>query len=990
MNARERFLGLLKNDILKLDLADLSFGVYRILNARRDLVLKFLDEELPSYISTELKTLAGTPSEDEEARVYAALDTFFHRYWDDGDFILRQRRGRGGAYSVPYDGSDVHFHWATRGSHYVKSGEFLRTYSFKPDDAGGEVRFEVISAQEEKDNVKGAKRYFVPAEKAQDGVALVFRFEFRPLAEAEAKKYEGKKSKDGSEAENGGGPLANSKVQDRLLRAWLDGTDFKGAAVPAGLRGPGFSKHVARYVRRQTSDFFVHPQLGPFLEGELDYYLKNEFLQVWDQATPEALVRERGKFGIVRNIGRRIIAFLHQIEDFQARVFEKRKFILRTDWLVMASALAEREGGAELVAKACGNKNQVAEWREWVGDEKSTGKALLGRYPHLPIHTKHFDQDYLLRLLGCFDDIEADLGGVLIHGENYAALRTIESEFRGRVLCTYIDPPYNTEASQILYKNEFKQSSWLTLVLPRAFAGQRLLTQSGVLVVAIDDFEFVNLCEGLDAQFGVTHERSIVVVNHHPQGAGGTNVSRTHEYAVVISPVNVPTLRLPLKGAGKDQRPFMRSGTGENNYRRGRHKSFYAILVDPKTKKVMGVEPFPEKGDEKYPTGDTSKGYKRIYPKGADGSERVWRKSYMSGKRAAEAGLLTSSEAYVIYQEVDNVGKRGPIGSNWTDKRYNAGTYGSNVLADLFGSGGKFSYPKSILTVLDFVDAATFADDTALVLDYFGGSGTTAHAVIQLNREDGGQRQFVVVEQGEYFDSVLLPRVAKVMCSPSWSVGKPAEGIVFSSDDDDHWARRTLPLVKVQRIERYEDSLDALETREEFDARRAGIQEMAGADYTLRYLLEEETRGSALFAPGRLFDAPFSAKLPVHTPSGLRPVPMDIAETTLAMLGLRLVRIFEATFDSRRYRIMATRSRTEEAHLVILRDLLPKPSKTFWEKEYRWLAKVVTERWGSKLADYARVWHNGDTLFLEGEHGVSIDSEFTRVMQERDPNASSG
>lgn len=277
MNARERFLGLLKNDILKLDLADLSFGVYRILNARRDLVLKFLDEELPSYISTELKSLAGTASEDEEARIYAALDTFFHRYWDDGDFILRQRRGRGGAYSVPYDGSDVHFHWATKGSHYVKSGEFLRTYSFKPDEAGGEVRFQVVSAQEEKDNVKGAKRYFVPAGKAQDGVALVFSFEFRPLAEAEAKKYEGKKSKEGPEAENGGGPLANSKVQDKLLRAWLDGSDFKSAAVPAGLRSPGFSKHVARYVRRQTSDFFVHPQLGPFLEGELDYFLKNEF-----------------------------------------------------------------------------------------------------------------------------------------------------------------------------------------------------------------------------------------------------------------------------------------------------------------------------------------------------------------------------------------------------------------------------------------------------------------------------------------------------------------------------------------------------------------------------------------------------------------------------------------------------------------------------------------------------------------------------------------
>ena len=203
MTPRERFLNLLKNDILKLDLAELNFGVYRILNARRDLVLRFLDEELPAHVTDQLATLAGAATEDEEGRIYAALDTFFHRYWDDGDFILRPRRGRSAAYSVPYDGSDVHFHWATKGSHYVKSGEFLKTYVFKPEGVGGEIRFEVASAQQEKDNVKGAKRYFVPAGKAQDGAAIVFRFEFRPPTEVEAKKYDTKGGKTkGNGAEN--------------------------------------------------------------------------------------------------------------------------------------------------------------------------------------------------------------------------------------------------------------------------------------------------------------------------------------------------------------------------------------------------------------------------------------------------------------------------------------------------------------------------------------------------------------------------------------------------------------------------------------------------------------------------------------------------------------------------------------------------------------------------------------------------------------------
>lgn len=476
MTPRERFFTLLKNDILKLDLAELNFGIYRILNARRDLVLGFLDKDLPDLIEKELAGLPGTATEDEEARIYAALDTFFHRYWDDGDFILRPRRGRGAPYSVPYDGSDVYFHWATKGSHYVKSGEFLKSYAFKPEEAGGEVRFEVVAAQQEKDNVKGAKRYFVPTGKAHDGATQVFRFEYRPLTEAEVKKYDVKgskakeKSKDDEGGDETGGPLAPSRAQDRLLRAWLDGSDFKSASVPSGLRAASFEKHVARYVRKQTSDFFVHPQLGPFLVGELDYYLKNEFLQLWDRETPEALARERAKFNIVRDIGRRIIGFLHQIEDFQARLFEKRKFILKTDWLVMASALAARKGGKALVEKAAASKEQVAEWRRWVGDDSSiSGKKLLDKYPHLPIHTVHFDEAFVLNVLGCFEDIEADLGGVLVHGENYAALRTMEAEYRGRVLCAYIDPPYNTVASEILYKNEFQQSSWLTLVQPRAW-----------------------------------------------------------------------------------------------------------------------------------------------------------------------------------------------------------------------------------------------------------------------------------------------------------------------------------------------------------------------------------------------------------------------------------------------------------------------------------------------------------------------------------------
>ncbi len=1015
MKSRERFLNLLKHDILKLDLAELNFGVYRILNARRDLVLRFLDEELPVVIADQLATLPGTATEDEEGRIYAALDTFFHRYWDDGDFVLRPRRGRDAAYSIPYDGADVHFHWATKGSHYVKSGEFLKTYAFKPEEAGGEVRFEVTVAQQEKDNVKGAKRYFVPAGKAQDGATAVFRFEYRPLTEAEARKYDtkgGKSKGNGGEngnGENGGGQLAASKSQDQLLRAWIDGDDFKSAAVPAALRSAGFDKHVARYVRRQTSDFFVHPNLGPFLEGELDYFLKNEFLQLWDRETPEALARERAKFSIVREIGRRIIAFLHQIEDFQARLFEKRKFILRTDWLVMASALAARDGGKELVAQACTNKQQVAEWQRWVGASsplppgegpggRAAGKTLLANYPHLPIHTAHFDEAFTLAVLGCFDDIEAMLGGVLMHGENYAALRTLEPEYRARTQSIYIDPPYNTDASPIDYKNGFIDSSWLSLIAERIRVSRSFLSTTGVMAIAIDDAENTHLRLFLAETF----QDSIlgtVAVRSNPSGRPtkqGFSVS--HEYThfvgnsakAVIGRMN-PTDEQIARFSEEDSlgmfewRNLRREGS--NSEREARRALFYPLFVTVDTVRVPKMV-WDEDSEEWELKEKPRKDEEVAWPIDDKGNEKTWRWSHekvISSMDEIAVRNDRSGKLYVYYKRRPN--EEGVVTvTSWFGARYSATEHGTALLKKLFGKS-PFKYPKSVHVVADSVYVSGANNVGSLVVDYFGGSGTTAHAVINLNREDGSDRRFVLVEQGEYFDTVLLPRIAKVITCPDWKDGSPKPDVNHTADDDDHWSRRTLPLVKVQRIEHYEDSLDALETRDEYDARRAGMREMVGADYTLRYLLEEETRGSALFAPGRLFEAPFSAQLPVHTPGGVKLIAIDLAESALAMLGLRLVRVFEDHFEKRRYRIMAARTRTEELQLVVLRDLTPAPEKKFWEREYRWLAKLIESRWGVKLGDYARIWHNGDTLFLDGEPGASLDAEFARVMQERDPHA---
>jgi adenine-specific DNA-methyltransferase len=175
-----------------------------------------------------------------------------------------------------------------------------------------------------------------------------------------------------SQAEEPAGEGAN--LQARVLDAWLKGADFKPAQPPKGLDPALLARNAQRYVRKNTQDFFVHPQLGEFLRGELEVYLKHEFVHVWDAADAE-LPRIRAKFKLLRSIALDLIAFLDQIEQFQATLFEKRKFVLQADYLVQCSWLMREAGtvGQTLVQEAAANAAQAAEWAAWVGD-KPTGK----------------------------------------------------------------------------------------------------------------------------------------------------------------------------------------------------------------------------------------------------------------------------------------------------------------------------------------------------------------------------------------------------------------------------------------------------------------------------------------------------------------------------------------------------------------------------------------------------------------------------------------
>ena len=210
--------------------------------------------------------------------------------------------------------------------------------------------------------------------------------------------------------------------------------------------------------------------------------------------------------------------------------------------------------------------------------------------------------------------------------------------------------------------------------------------------------------------------------------------------------------------------------------------------------------------------------------------------------------------------------------SNWIGSRYNAGVFGANLLRDIMGESNPFSYPKSVYTVEDAISCVN-GDKHGLVVDCFAGSGTTGHAVINLNRVNGWRRRYILVEVGDHFDTVLLPRMKKVIHSPDWKDGKPVSRKGISQ------------FFRYLRIESYEDTMDSLAVVSRNEA-ELGLHPELVEDYRLRYALSLETNGSATLL-GSDFKDPFRYTLSVVRDGERRETPVDLPETFNLLLGLR-------------------------------------------------------------------------------------------------------
>lgn len=956
----------LLSELFQLDQADLDFGIYRIMNQKRDEITRFLEKELLPQVKAafaqyrsadkkvleaelqkaiqgaqalgidpdlvpkvkELREQAANYSVDTlalENEVYSHLYSFFRRYYENGDFIS-MRRYKEGVYAIPYEGEEVKLHWANADQYYIKTAEYFRDYTFKLP-SGRLAHFKIVEAETERDNVKAAdekdRRFMLVGETSVQvvGGELTMRFEYR----ADAEKRDQKTLN----------ALAVETIRPNTPADWIADL-FAPAPTESNPRLTLLEKRLADYTARNTFDYFIHKDLRGFLRRELDFYIKNEVMHLDDveSETSSRVEQYLSKIKALRSIAHKIIEFLTQIEDFQKKLWLKKKFVVETNYCITLDRVPQ-----ELYPQIAANDAQREEWVRLFSINEIRGDLLTPSYsvpltvsflianPFLVLDTIFFGDEFKSILLAHIDNIDDQINGVLVHSENFHALNLLQERFRSQIKCIYIDPPYNTDASPIDYKNGYKSSTWMTLMENRLRKSRSYLNQDGVLVAAIDDEQQRELSYLLESGFDGLLLGTICVRSNPSGRPTKTGYSVSHEYLLFAGESRYSNIgRLPP--TEKQISRFSESDNqgvfewrnlrreGSNSDRSARRALYYPIYILDNTIRIPKM--IWDEDTEAWIVSEPPVGGEQVvWPDNDDGDQKTWRwewKTVLASMSELAVRKDRSGKDYVYYKRRPN--EEGVVSvSSWFDARYSATEHGTALLKNLFGKS-PFTYPKSIYAVEDAIYVAGASNPNSIILDYFAGSGTTAHAIINLNREDKGNRKYILVEMGNYFLNVTKPRIQKVIYSKDWQNGKPIlrEGIS--------------QCFKYLRLESYEDTSNNLGLRRKTEQQLALEQSSAFHEsYILSYMLDAESQGSLLNIES--FRHPFSYQLNIATGTvgESKPTTIDLVETFNYLVGLR-VQTMQAI---RGFRVVTGLTPEGERTLIIWRDLAEKDNAALEE-----------------------------------------------------------
>lgn len=688
-------------------------------------------------------------------------------------------------------------------------------------------------------------------------------------------------------------------------------------------------------------------------------------------------------------MGSKIIEFLASLENFQKRLWLKKKMVVSTDYCITLDRVPEN-----LYAEICANDAQREEWvKLFAIDEIKSSQPngffkegavagysiplteqFLKENPFLVLDTAFFTDDFKRKLISVIDDIDEKCDGLLINSENFQALELLQEKYREQVGCVYIDPPYNTGDDGFTYKDGYSDSCWLSMINNRLTCSNNLMNSFASTMVSIGDEEQEYLSSLIRQNVGKAAFVATLIWEKKKKGSFlSGNIAKMKDYVLCyaknidefegyIGEINTETETYPcINPDNPVSVRFFRAGIKSKYREPNVFKPAGSVISAGNMKLTLLQDLIIEN---------------RVLKNDIE-IEANWRYSQDSlNEYMAADSLYITQDLYIRrivsearYKRLKDLLLRIGETANDDFRKYdvtNVNKYGwgtnedaNDELHQLLGEQYVVSYPKpsKLITLL----LASNRKNSILILDYFAGSGTTGHSVINLNREDGGSRKYILCEMEEYFNSVTKPRIQKVIYSEDWNNGKPV-----SRKGSSH-------CFKYMRLEQYEDTLNNLVVK------KNTLMDQGGEffdGYMLGYLLDTETKDS-LFSLD-WFVNPWNTKLKITRNNETKEEKIDLIETFNYLIGLKVQRI---TYPKLEICVVEGYNRKEEHILIIWRDCT-KVSNEDLNEFFRRMAYSTRDK------EFDKIYVNGDNNLenlktdADAWKVTLIEQEFSKRMFE--------
>jgi DNA modification methylase len=570
----------------------------------------------------------------------------------------------------------------------------------------------------------------------------------------------------------------------RAIASWVEELTERMANIKG--RPTWLAHHVAAFTQWHERSLVIQRQLGPRLLRVWDRFLLSETFG--DQLAAGESLAEGGRrpgeglpvncdedphpsaapppspegsrivdawrqMQIARDIGRRIIGWLAARETCFEELLDAEPVVAESNYCLTLDRVP-RQFHAEIFASA----RQLAAWQQHFGIEagsllssSSPGKEFVEAHPFLPLDTAHFSAAFRDRLVTAAGISDATVDGLLIQGENYDALRLLRNRYAEQVRCVVIDPPYNTGVAAWTFNDRFHHDHWSAMMHDRLQLARELLAADGSIFVTLDDHEQARLQLLMEQVFGEENYLATIIWEKvHTRKNSARHFSVSHDY---------------IPAFAKDKARWQRQLLPRSDTR---------AYANPDEDQRGAWKPDPIYANKPYATS-----YRITKPNGVvldPPAGRYWRLSEANFlEKAARGEVLWGTDgAYPMVKRYLADVQDGLVPVTLFTREFAGDNAEANAeLRAMLGGARSVSYPKPSRLVKRILQIATPSGGNDTVLDFFAGSGTTGQAVIQLNREDGGRRKYILVEQADYFQSVLKPRILKAAYSSGWHAGQP-------------------------------------------------------------------------------------------------------------------------------------------------------------------------------------------------------------------------